>query len=289
MNEVRKVFLCALAELKKWLGSPRVYIVLAFIIIFHWYTFAGMGQICSYLNRNVTPWVFPFFMQNPNLFFIFGGMAMLLYGDAPFLDSHMLFMMIRTGKRSWILGQLMFLLISSLIYTGCHAAASILMLFPHIDWSPEWGSVMWTMAQNPDVARAAGTQVSFYPVPELMEQMSPLFAFFLSLLLFWLGTVFLGMLLFGFRILFGKMSGIVACGFFTVLAYFAVYMGQIIWGRGILYVSPVSWCSLQYLSRSGNCDMPDVVYAVAVYGSCITVLMAVSVNVFCKKDSNENG
>lgn len=281
MSNVRKILICLGANVRKQLANPRIYTILAIVVMFHYYSFACVTKVCEYLNIAVTPWVFPFFLGNPNYFFIYGGLAMLLYCDAPFMGTETPFLLIRLGRKRWIWGQLLYIYLSAFVYTIINVLTSLLMIFPQMVFSGEWGDLLWILAQNGEVFRMAGTTAGFGPVLGIMEQFTPIQAMGMSILLFYLGTVFLGMVILCCRLCFCNMSGIVVCGVLTSVAYFTPYLGLLNYGFAIYYFSPVTWSCLSYLNTG---EGPAPKYAIVVYLLSIMIMSLISVVVFCKKD-----
>lgn len=285
MNNIKCILLCARVNFRKWRANPRVCVLFLITVIFHYYTFSCGPAVCRYLNMEIAPWVFPFFLGHPSMSLFYGGAAILLYSDAPFADSHTPFLLARAGGRNWILGQLVYLTASSLLYTLFHVAASVAMLIPYVSFSADWGQVLRIMANNEDIFLRAGvTGAGFWPSPELLDAMSPLQAMGWSILLFWLCCLFLGTVVFCFNLCVGGMSGVAAGAFLTVFAYFAIYVGPLSFGNAIRFVSPVYWSCLGHTDWLGTGFAPTPGGAVAAYLAMAALLSLVSVIVFCKRD-----
>lgn len=285
MNSVKSIFLCCSVNFRKNLINPRIYTVLAISVIFQYFSFGTMPQVCEYLEMTVSPWVFPFFLGNPSLIIVYGALAILLYCDAPFADGHTAFLVIRVGKRNWILGQMMYVFLSSFLYTGYHVLLSILMLVPYVRFSTEWGSVLRALAADSfQIFEQAGTTAAFTPNQLLMETFAPVFVMAISILLFWLGCVFIGMLIFCFRILFQNTLGVILGTVFTGLAYFACYMGQMVFGTWTYYLSPVLWGSINYIDWYEIGGIPTFPFIATAYCVIITGMSVISVAAFLKKD-----
>lgn len=284
MSNVKNILLCVRMNLKKASVEPRIYVVMAVSLVFQYYTFNSLHTICDFLGEAVTPWVFPFFLGSPSLFFIYGGQAMLLFCDAPFLDSQAPFVMIRTGRRGWIIGQILYVFLLSLLYTFWNCLIAALLLLPDVSFEAGWGKVLWTISANPDIFQRVGVPGSFHPQGELMGLLSPMQATTLSILLYWLGTVLIGMVILCFRVLTGGMIGIAISGVLTVLAYFTCYLGTLNYGWTLLFLSPVNWSCMSFLDwfRSGTAPSPG--YALTVYIIMIAALSVASVSAFCRKD-----
>jgi hypothetical protein len=285
MYDIKKILLCARVNFKKWLITPRMYVILAIIIVFEYYTFSDVSKISAYLGVNSTPWVFPFFLTNPTMFIIIGSLTTLLYCNAPFADKHMPFLIIRTGRRNWIIGQLLYIYLSSFMYTCCYLLLSIIMLVPRIQLSTDWGSLLHTTSTAyADILERTGAKIAFMPHSQLLDLFTPLQATALSFFLLWLVTAFIGVLICCFNIVIGKMSGITMAGIFTSIAYFSAYLGAFSIGLWIYYLSPISWSSLSFLDVINSGKIPTPTYAIICLLSVIILQSIISIIVFCRKD-----
>ncbi len=281
MNRWKNVFLCVRMNGKKALGTPKLYLVFIISFIFQYYTFSGLRIVSQYLGQLTTPWVFPFYITVPTMFVTFGGLAMLLFCDVPSLDGQAPFVLIRVGKCDWILGQMLYVLILSFIYTAWNLLCSILVLIPNVTFENEWGSILQTVASYPELIMESGASVSFGISQDIFEYFSPIQAMALSGGLYWLGTVFLGMIILCFYVLTGRMTGIAVCGFFVAFAYFSCYLGMIGYGSWIRAISPINWSSLTLADDSCNVVWKWSVlkYIVLILGLGVTSMIA-----FCRKD-----
>ncbi len=284
MIRLKRVVLCVRMNMKKAMADPKIYIVLAVSLIFQYYTFESIPAVCEMLGGRIAPWVFPFFLGFPSLFIIYGGMAVLLNCNVPLLDGQAPFVIIRMGRRGWILGQILSLCVSSLLYTLWSCLVPVLLLFPYISLETGWGKMIRTMAQQPDIFTKAGILPSFGVQKEIVDCLSPLQAMLLAAGLYWLGTVLIGMIILCFRVLTGRMVGIAISGVLISLSYFVCYLGALVYGTGLLYFSPLNWSCLSYLDLTGAGGMPSAGFAVVVDLVLIGILGVVSVVCFCKKD-----
>lgn len=285
MGNLKNIFLSASINYKKILINPRFYVVLAIAFIFQFYTFSSCREICKYLGQSISPWVFPFFLGSPVLITaVFGGLAMLLYCDAPFANEHTSFVVIRTGRRNWMIGQLLYIVTSSFLYTLFHILCSVLVLLPYITLTVDWGEVMWTIPKNSEAFYNMGISVSFYPHEEILAAISPLQAMLVSALLFWLGTMFLGVVILFFNSVVRKTSGLVAAGLLSVLSYFTAYLGTLTIGGWLYYISPVSWSSISNVDLYNVGTVPTLPYVVSAYLILTLIMSILSTVAYCKKD-----
>lgn len=283
MDNVRSILLSMSKGFRQWKHSTRVYLVFALLLLFQWYGFREYTDIAAYLGIPMSLCIFPFFVGMPIDTSSFGAMAMILYSEAPFSDHHAPFMIIRTGRRNWVIGQILYVLLSSLVYTLVAVLLSFVVLLPDIELNFDWGQAMWTMAQNPGLAGEVGVKYAAMPAVGLLTAVSGQKAMLLSILLYWLISAFLGMIIFCFNILCTKGVGLVIAGFFAGFSYFAATFGDFVFGSIPKWFSPVCW---RYLGNLEIYDpsQPPVWYAFTVLIVSILIMSVVSVVVFCKKD-----
>ncbi|MCM1212966.1 MAG: hypothetical protein NC331_11010 [Lachnospiraceae bacterium] len=284
MSDFKSTLLCVCVSMQKAVFDIKALIALAVGLIFQYYTFCSIPAICEYLGCVVTPWLFPFYISSPTMFIIVGSLGILLYSDAPFMDGQSAFLMIRTGRRNWIWGQILYIWISALLYAIWNCLGSLLFILPYLSLEEGWGAVLWTMADNPGLYNMVGTGVSFVPAADIMDRLTPLQAMFFAVLLYWLGTALIGMIILFFRVRTGGLSGTAVCGALTGLAYFSCYLGPIAYGYWLRYLSPVSWFTPKALDMTGSGQYPSLGYALMAYLILLAVLTAASLFSFCRGD-----
>ncbi|WP_078554379.1 hypothetical protein [Bacillus alkalicellulosilyticus] len=281
MNNTKMIFLCSFVNFKKWIINPRIYAIFAIIVSFLAYHLYGLSQFAAEHNMFVSPWLFTHIFSHPLLIVVFSCFIMLLYCDAPFVDRHTPFLAIRTGRRNWVMGQLLYIIISAFVFTMFIYVVSNVVLFPNIRWTLEWGTVLQTLVHNPE---AAGFSV--FIDEQILSSFSPIGATMLAIFFFWLVAIFIGVLIFCFNLTIGKMSGLVATALFICLSYFTNYLGYVTFGQAILYFSPLNWMSISYLDWDYTGNIPSPTYASLVLLGLIALLSMISVIVACKKDMN---
>ena len=283
-GEFKNILMCVGVTARKQFLSYKTFVVFAIVLIFHWYAFGGVPKICEYLGFAIAPWVLPFFNMNPTMYFVVGGMAMLMHCDAPFMDGQTPLLVARMGRRAWIVAQLIYLFLSSAVYVLFHAVSSIIVMMPYVGYSSGWGAVMKGLARNTSIPGMAGVTIGFYPYPEFMERFTPFQAMGWTMLVLWLGTVFIGLIIFLMRIITGKMTGVAIGGFMTALAYFAAYQGVLVIGKVLYFISPISWTNINLINWGGAPLYPTPAYVLVCYALLIAVISVLSVKMFCTKD-----
>lgn len=284
MVGLKKIWSCATANFKKWKVTPRIYCVFIVVAIFIYQSFYGFNILAKELDLNITPWLFPFFLGNPTMFFIYGGLTILLFCNAPFRDASSFFMIIRCGRFYWILGQLLYVILASLVYTLVTFGLSVAIILPNLEFSLDWGELLYTLAGNPALIETYDITLSSVPSYEMLQLLTPLQAVAIAFVMYWLVAIFLGITILSFNICFMKTSGLVVSAILVCIAYFAPYLGYLTIGRTIYFFSPVTWSSISYLDLTGNNEIPSPYFAaILLIGLCI-LLSLLAINQFTRKD-----
>lgn len=281
MTNLKMALTCTLMNFQKWSINPRIYIIVVIIIAFLTYHCFSLSQYAASKDIAVTPWIFPF-LTTPPVMQVFACLTILLFSDAPFTDRHMPFLVIRAGRRNWITAQLLYIIIAAFIYTAFILIVSILVLIPNVQFTADWGIILKTLASNPEVMPS----ITIFPDNRVMSIFSPIEATLISFGLFWLVSIFMGVLILFFNIVIGKMSGLAASGVFIFISFFSIVQGRFILGNWISYVSPISWMSMSFYDWDQTMDFgsPTVTYAVLCLVGAIILMSIIAISVFCKKD-----
>lgn len=284
MINLKVILFCMGINFRKWSANPRIYTLAALIITFLLWLLSGLSQYVAAGDVSITPWVFPHILSNPTVIMAYGCFVTLLFCDAPFIDKYMPFVVIRSGRFNWVLGQLIYIVLAGLIFTMLFFIISLIAFIPNLHFSLEWGTIIKTLATNSEFA--SGYRVMVFVNENIIRMFSPLKALFISLGMFWLVSVFVGVLIFCFNGVIRRMSGLVAAGVLVFISFFSVYLGSLLFGIGIYYISPLSWSSISYLDWNYTGSFPSPTYAVLFLLGSILTMSIVSLIALSKKDIN---
>ncbi|MCD8118844.1 MAG: hypothetical protein LUE29_05080 [Lachnospiraceae bacterium] len=127
------------------------YVLLFFTVLF-WilYDWNIRGLAAAY-GYGVTPYLLPLFYAG-GTYLLYGLLLIVLVtSGAPFLDRGSLFTLQRTGRLPWCIGQMLYIFLANLLFQGIMILVQILTLIPHITPSTKWGSVLYTVANMPEL------------------------------------------------------------------------------------------------------------------------------------------
>lgn len=219
MRNASAFWACIRYDLRKLLGSQRFYLaVLLVLFVIRDYLLPCKEWFVA-LSCNITPWIFPHVTDD--LFIQMTIMCGLIFvlNDAPFLDDMQLFIIVRSGRGTWCLGQLLYILLGSLLYVLCIAAGCAALMLPHLEWSLSWGRVIATLATG-QVALPTYFEFSC----NIYKAFSPLTAMGMSTLYCWLGCCCLGMLIFFVNLSGTRVWGSVAAGALVLQDLFSMML-----------------------------------------------------------------
>ncbi len=261
-------------NIRKWYSNYRIWVLFILISIF---VFDYTNEIIKFayaVNYKVSPWMFPFlFTQKYIKRIIFMG-VILLFCDAPFIDSSQQYVMIRSGRKSWNIGQISYIFLASFLYFLFIIAVTIIFNMRYMEFNLDWGKVIGTLGLTNvgDIISykvwIAGKVINFY---------TPLQAMLITYILSSLVATLIGILIYVINSftnsqILGTLTGIVLVLFDTLTNY----------NYKLLWFSPVSWASLDKIGIDKTATMPSLAYVFSVLIIAISILISMTV-IFSKK------
>lgn len=266
----------AMNNIRKWQMNPRIYILGLLILMFLNIMLAPVRNAATSVNLPVSVWVFPFLLSDYySLMLIMFGFVLFLC-DAPFIDSEQAYLIIRSGKKAWVKGQLLYICLASAVYFLFVFVAGAVLLLPNLSFDAEWGKLLQTLAQT-DMNRQFN--ISLGVSYKIIRLYNPIVATLASYFMAWLVGVFLGVLLFVLNAYFSRAIGVIVTSGLVLFEIFCLNSPFI-----FTYFSPVSWVSLAILDTQSISKYPSFVYAVTVTLALIILLSLISFLWIRKKD-----
>lgn len=233
----------AFSGIKKNFTSIRFYTVLLVATIFSWSQIRGIREYASGQGLGVSCWYYPFlFSASICVLFLYFGLV-LLFCNAPFVDGQQMFVILRSGKKTWFRGQIFYIILSSIGYFTYIFILSIIMYLPYVGMTDKWGTVLWEFARNPGITTGLGVAIN----ARTLSIFSPIKACLLIWLVNVLAGCFLGFLVFYVNLYKNRTIG-------STIALMVVLISNIEKAAGdsmnkLVYISPVSWTNLFVYAR----------------------------------------
>lgn len=272
---------CMVNQFRKWGKSPRIWMVFILFAIFVSTNFiASIRVFCQQYQVSCSIWTLPLAltMRNRRLWIML--LPILLFCDAPFLDQQQPFLIIRIGRTRWAVGQILYILAASVVfYLGC-MLITVLLLFPHVTFTLDWGKVLHTLTQ-PHVTW--NIRMDVIPA-SVLQQYSAIQATILCGAVMCIVTSFLGLLMFLCNLWAKREVGILVASFFVGFAYFIEIMSipSRSWNT-MRYFSPATWVDLSQMGHN-NFRSPSWSY-IFIFGILLLVILIIGILLSVRKKS----
>lgn len=279
---IRQVITSALSEIMKWSKNPRIYLWCFFMFIYIWGVVRGFADFARDVSVNVSPWVFPFIMTSNSHLNVIALGALVLFADVPFYEPFQLLLIIRSGRKSWVAGKMLYIVLASFAYVMFIIIVSIAALLPHIDFSGEWGKIINTL-EHTTTGRAYGyaSETSLVSgVSDILIRYSPFEATIKSAATLGLVLAFTGSMELVVGMLINKQTANIAAAGLIALDY-AVYALDLGFGGKHYFLSPLSWVSPWLAGKSGSPSYPFAFICLTL----MTILMFVLAHIHISKCS----
>lgn len=276
MANLRIVWCLALNNFKKWPVNPRIYLLLISLFLYLYSRLAPVIEFCRTFGYGIAPYTFPYIMSEEFsvMLIMFG--VVLLFCDAPFIDAQQPYIILRSGRMLWVMAQLLYIVLASALYFLAVILLNFIVLLPVAEFTPAWGKVIGTFAQT-SAGMQQGISIPFSYA--IMNTHSPASAMFISFLLCWVVSVFIGFIMFVFNSNISRASGAIAASLLIFWQSAVVKTSTF-----MINYSPVSWVSLAKTNLKGNTVYPSLTYIFVVTGASIALLTLIAVLSFKRRD-----
>lgn len=148
MKNIRKIFM--IWKYQTITNFFEVKLLTTLIMIFV-YIQAYEEPYCNFLKAmsiSSKPYLFAIFMNDPIFPIIILLGYILIICDAPFITNGYLFLVARSGKVCWIIGEVVYMLTNAVTYTLVVFLMTIINILPHIEFGTDWGKAILTIART---------------------------------------------------------------------------------------------------------------------------------------------
>lgn len=243
---------------------------------------ASVSQFCSELNAlsssvgtqtnvlGVLPNMYSNFRSYFRVIIQLG--IVLMFSNAPFKNGSSLFCVMRTGYVKWCVGELLYIVAASFIYTVSLFLLTNIFCLNSFGYSLGWGKTFSSLRMS-----------SGFPYPmytKIQIQYKPLEALLHTMLLIFLLSVMFGLLIFLLSSLFGRSSGLFVTAALVLLGLMPDFCSI---PAKIAKLSPCSLTHLGLVDKTGISAYPSLRYAYITLGILIAVLFSANILVYSNK------
>lgn len=243
MTGARIVLCTAGVGLRKMTHSVNFYVLLFFTFLF-WYLYDwNIKSLAAAYGYGVAPYLLPLFYSD-DVYLLYGLLLIVLVTcGAPFLDRSSLFTIHRTGRLPWCIGQMLYIFLANLLFQGIMILVQIVTLLPYITPSTKWGSVIYTVANMPELL-SGYSGFGYYNETVILGMSAPEALAKEVILCTLLGSVIGAAVFLVNGLLRRGIGAIIAAAGALLTGY--VNWADIIWGWSLEEKLPFNWVNLKY-------------------------------------------
>ncbi len=213
---IRKILSTARTEYVKWITNPRMIILGVMLIFIYDFAVSPLLQMAEEMNSPLN--MFEPFIAVANsqlLILIIPAVYLTLISDFPRTDGNTLFFLLRTGKINWLLGQILFIIMTIFTFIGTVFLGTVLPMLTQGFIADKWSLVVKQYGIIfPEKAMSFGNQLI---TEKLYNQLPPFSAVIQSYLLMMAYLLTLALIMLMFNCIKLKLMGLLSSG--AVIAF----------------------------------------------------------------------
>ena len=258
-------------NISKWYKNYRIYLLVCLIGIVMFnrsHVFVGITEKYKYAVNffAILPSVMGGYLGFSRFISMF--CVVLLFCDAPFMDDNQQFVFTRVGKRRWVQGSEMYIIIASFLYVLWLVVSTFLGALPNVGLSLQWGKIMENVCVTGEIKTLGFTQ-------NILLDWKVLLAFLYSFFSLWMTSVIIGLIMFLVNLFFSRVAGVIVGGLVVIFDGAILFLPNNL-GKILFRFSPFSMIRLNDLNITGQNKLyPGVIYAIVFYILIILILMVI--------------
>lgn len=237
-----KAWKCCKVNMLQWRIQPKFILVLAYMLICTWRYVSPFREFAVVMGIDMAPWIISGLVRAGDWYLYFMLGYLMLICDAPFLNRQQQFVLQRTGKVTWMWGQILYLVVFSALVTLMTWLLTVLVIFPHVDWTSQWGVALQSISRYPgNYPVQPSFAINLYILKNMTGMGATLWALFMQFMIgMFLGVLVMVCNLWGKRGLGVSISAILLSLSQLVKLHVST-AGKI---KKLVFLSPLSWMDL---------------------------------------------
>lgn len=273
-----RMLACLRYNLAKLMCSPVTYLVIAMTVLL---VDRQIAPVREYLrdsgDRISWPGLLTYLLDYAPLTLLLGVAVIALLSHLPMTDEAQVYIMTRSGRRSWAQAQVALVFVAVVAYMVLVALSVLLWISPYVDWSGGWSDGVLAFVEG-GAFETYDSLLSYDPW--VMRSYSPWSAALMELLLHALAYGFVALLVYVGNVVIGRRGGILLG--VTPLAVDALMAD--FYGGFANHFSPVTLCRVTMLDYGDGAGQPPVWYAFVVLTALCALFAYLSVHLSMKKE-----
>ena len=273
-----KMLACLRYNLKKLLSSPVTYLVIVLTVLF---VDREILPVCNYLRDSGElvswPGLLTYLLDYAPLTLLLGLAMIALLSHLPMTDEAQVYIMARSGRKSWARAQVALIFVVAVAYMVLVALTVLLWISPYVDWSGGWSDGILAFVEG-GAYETYDSLLSYDPW--VMRTYAPWAAALMELALHALAYGFVALLVYVGNVLFGRRGGVLL----GVLPLAADALMASFYAGLPNYFSPVTLSRATMLDYGDGAGYPPVWYAFVALMALCALFAYLSVRLSMKKE-----
>ena len=273
-----KMLACLRYNLKKLLSSPVTYLVIVLTVLF---VDREILPVRNYLRDSGElvswPGLLTYLLDYAPLTLLLGLAMIALLSHLPMTDEAQVYIMARSGRKSWARAQVGMVFVVAVAYMVLVALTVLLWISPYVDWSGGWSDGILAFVEG-GAYETYDSLLSYDPW--VMRTYAPWAAALMELALHALAYGFVALLVYVGNVLFGRRGGVLL----GVLPLAADALMASFYAGLPNYFSPITLSRATMLDYGDGAGYPPVWYAFVVLMALCALLAYLSVRLSMKKE-----
>lgn len=200
MDSIRIIYNYNKMKLNAFFFSQKSLVMLIYIFLIFVERFSGLKLLIEKFGYNISVYSYPHILASGFMRFLITIGALILFMDAPFMDNLVWTLMSKMKKKLWVISNVVYIFIMSVIYTITLNIAILISLIGHQTFIPDWGKIMYTLARYKMLTQEYGIRIFYNPT--LMDRYTPLEAMGYSISLSILQFMIIGLIIMSISLFF---------------------------------------------------------------------------------------
>ena len=273
-----KMLACLRYNLKKLLSSPVTYLVIVLTVLF---VDREILPVRNYLRDSGElvswPGLLTYLLDYAPLTLLLGLAMIALLSHLPMTDEAQVYIMARSGRKSWARAQVGMVFVVAVAYMVLVALTVLLWISPYVDWSGGWSDGILAFVEG-GAYETYDSLLSYDPW--VMRTYAPWAAALMELALHALAYGFVALLVYVGNVLFGRRGGVLL----GVLPLAADALMASFYAGLPNYFSPVTLSRATMLDYGDGAGYPPVWYAFVALMALCALFAYLSVRLSMKKE-----
>ena len=273
-----KMLACLRYNLKKLLSSPVTYLVIVLTVLF---VDREILPVRNYLRDSGElvswPGLLTYLLDYAPLTLLLGLAMIALLSHLPMTDEAQVYIMARSGRKSWARAQVALIFVVAVAYMVLVALTVLLWISAYVEWSGGWSDGILAFVEG-GAYETYDSLLSYDPW--VMRTYAPWAAALMELALHALAYGFVALLVYVGNVLFGRRGGVLL----GVLPLAADALMASFYAGLPNYFSPVTLSRATMLDYGDGAGYPPVWYAFVALMALCALFAYLSVRLSMKKE-----